>query len=140
MTRRGIKRTMRLHVKCPNCSQPLFGTKTEIKTATLTEVTYECRNDYCGMRFVYNVEASRILQKPSVLINTQMNVKLSPVVEKTDKAMADLPISDDKTDLKMIEEAMPQGDMFYTQAANDVYGTPPRPPDKHKIKELAHSS
>lgn len=140
MTRRGIKRTMRLHVKCPNCREPMFGTKTEDKTATFTEVTYECRNPLCASRYVYGVEALRMLTPPQVFINTAMDIKLSPLLAKNMQVMQLLPVSEDKTDFQMIAQAMPQGDMFYTQAANEVYGTPPRPPDKPRLKELAHRS
>lgn len=140
MTRRGIKRTMRLHVKCPNCREPMFGTKTEVKTETFTEVTYECRNPTCGARFVYAVHGLRMLSPPHVLINTSMDIKLSPLLAKTMKLMNHFQVSDDETDLKMIEEAMPKDDMFRMLAANDAYGTPPRPPDKPRLKEFAHNS
>lgn len=111
--RRGVKKTMRLHVKCPNCREPLFGTKTDQKIATFTEVTYECRNECCNARYVYGVEALRILNPPTVLINQDLkNIKLSPVLAQTLEKIERMNVSDDTSDFQLVEHAMPKDDLF----------------------------
>lgn len=128
--RRGVKRTMRLHVKSPNCGEPLFGTKTDPKIATFTEVTYECRNECCAARFVYGVYALRILTPPSVLINPSMRIDLSPVLARTMKKMEEMPVSDDKSDMQLVSQAMPKGDLFSELMVEEYCAPPDKPPGK----------
>lgn len=129
-TRRGLKQTMRLHVKCPNCKEPQFGTKTEPKIATFTEVTYECRNEVFGARYVYGVEALRILTPPTVLINSALNVELSPVLARTIKKMEGLSVSDGNEDAELVSQAMPR-DLFSEIMVEDYCGPPDKRPQTH---------
>lgn len=121
-------RTLTLHIKCPNCREKMFGYKVEDKSATLTEVTYECRNPLCKITCVYAVEALRLLQKPMLVLNPELRIDLSPLVK--DKRIAELdnlPVADDLSDLKMLEQAIPQTDLFFDvpAPANDAHLTAP---------------
>lgn len=121
-------KTITLHIKCANCREKMFGYKTEDKTSTFTEVTYECRNPLCKITAVYAVEALRMLQKPIMLLNPELKIPLSPLVK--DKRLAELdnlPVSDDQSDLKMLEQAIPQADLFFDTPApaNDEHCTTP---------------
>lgn len=121
-------RTLTLHIKCPNCREKMFGYKVEDKTATLTEVTYECRNPLCKITCVYAVEALRMLQKPMMVLNPGLKIDLSPLVkDKRNAELDNLPVSSDQSDLKMLEQAIPQTDMFFDTPApaHDVHCTIP---------------
>lgn len=121
-------RTLTLHIKCPNCREKMFGYKTEDKSETMTEVTYECRNPLCKITCVYAVEALRILQKPLMVLNPGLKIDLSPLVkDKRNAELDNLPVSSDQSDLKMLEQAIPQTDLFFDAPApaNDAYCTIP---------------
>jgi hypothetical protein len=51
--------------KCPNCDGPTSSVGNSISISkTYREVTYECRNINCRMRFVAGIEALRIIVPP----------------------------------------------------------------------------
>lgn len=113
--------TMRLHIKCPNCGQPLYGYKTRQLSSSLTEVSYECRSRACKGEFVANVEVVRTLHVPKVIM-PGFNVSLSPIVAARGmaEALRYLPVAAAPQDMEIINEAMPQRDLFYSEAANDT--------------------
>lgn len=80
---RESKRTtnFRLHILCPNCSQPAFGFRKRQLSTLVTELAYECRNPMCRGSFVFQGEVSRWLTIPANL-DPRLNVPLSPIVER----------------------------------------------------------
>lgn len=103
-----------LSIDCPNCSSKLFCYKKRKLTASLTEVSFRCRNATCLGDFVATVEVARTLQVPKV-VRPGFHVALSPVVvvRGMKDAIKYLPVADAPQDLEIIDEAMPQADMFY---------------------------
>ena len=107
------KRTMTLHIKCPNCRQRMFGYKVADRSSTLTECTYECRNELCKITCLCYMEVKRIIQAPVVVMNLDSGVKLSPLVKEAQEAINNLPTDESAAaDLGLIDEAMPQQDFF----------------------------
>jgi len=107
------KRTMTLHIKCPNCGERMFGYKVEVKSPTMTEVTYECRSNFCSLKCVSYVEVKRLIQTPIVVMNLDPGMKLSPLVKEAQEALNNLSTDESAAaDLNLIDEAMPQQDFF----------------------------
>lgn len=119
------EQTMRLHLKCPNCLEPMFCFKVEMKIPTFTELTYECRNKSCKGEYVYAAMPLRCTHAPKI-IRPGFNVDLSPIAatKQREEALSLLRVADAPQDLDMIVEALPQGDLFYMQSANDELEEP----------------
>lgn len=111
------KQTMRLHVKCPNCQSPTIAYKVVQLNAILTEITRECTNENCMCRFISYDEADRILQMPLVIVNPALHMmKLSPLARTAhmNETLALMETFTNDADLEMIDEEMPQQDMFWS--------------------------
>lgn len=104
---------MKLHIACPHCEQPAYGTHKRQLTQLVTQLTYVCRNPHCGAAFIFQGEVLRQLRLPS-RPNPKVNVPLSPVIQRRAliDALENLPTDDSGPEDETFPPSKEQLDIF----------------------------